>query len=372
MVDGSIEQRFKAAIGRSTQRSMSRTGLFRSVVPVLHDDVPTFMEAPHEHDAPDSDVIVFGFPYEGIRARDTRTLIEPGVPLENTLYARDGAGQAPDWIRRNALHYSLVQGPGLYAYELDPEFCVAEHISISDAGNLPIDLEVPAAELMHESSDRILERLGAERVPIILGGDDITPYVGLRTVSRQRQTRIAVIKFDAHFDLCWEPRYWAGSAWARSMEAGYLDPSNLAIIGVRGFRNPAFFGEVARELGVSWWTVTDVARNGMQACVRAAIERACDGADYLYLSFDVDVMDPAYLPAQKYPEPAGLTSREAVAGVRTAVLEGPPLCGADIDCLAPAYDCNGLGGQLAARLMVEAIAACAYKRAGRSVSATQP
>ena len=256
----------------------------------------------------------------------------------------------------------LVHGPGIHHYEIDPEFRLAENISISDAGDLPVDLAVRTEAMLHDASDRLGAIIGANRIPILLGGDDITPYVGLRAVARQRQARIAVIKFDAHFDLCWEPRYWAGSEWARSMEAGFLRPEDLAIIGIRGFRNPSVFGEVARELGVRYWTLPMIDEKGIVACVREAVDAVAGQADYLYLSFDVDVMDPAFLPAQKYPEPAGLTAREAVRGLRAAVAAGPPLCGFDLACLAPRYDVNGLGSQLAARFAVEVIASHAYRR----------
>ena len=358
----SIEERFRIAAERSAARTLKSGSSFRSVVPILHDDVPTFIEAPHDEDLANSDVVVCGFPYEGYRARDTRTMIEPGVPLEHTVYARDGAWEAPDAIRRHSLHYSLVHGPGIHHYEIDPDFRLTDSLSISDAGDLPVDLAVPTEAMIHAASDRLGEIVGAQRIPILLGGDDITPYVGLRAVARQRKARIAVIKFDAHFDLCWEPRYWAGSEWARSMEAGFLRPEDLAIIGIRGFRNPSVFGEVAKELGISWWTLPAIDEKGVVTCVREALDAVAGHADFLYLSVDVDVMDPAFLPAQKYPEPAGLTAREAVQGLRTAVAAGPPLCGFDLACLAPRYDVNGLGSQLAARFAVEVIASHAFRR----------
>ena len=156
------------------------------------------------------------------------------------------------------------------------------------------------------------------------------------------------------------------------MEAGYLRPEDLAIVGIRGFRNPSVFGEVARELGVPYWTLPAIDEKGIVACVREAVDAVAGQADFLYLSFDVDVMDPAFLPAQKYPEPAGLTAREAVRGLRLGPWrQGPPLCGFDLACLAPRYDVNGLGSQLAARFAVEVIASHAYRRytdAQRSLS----
>ena len=361
MTKRTIEERFLAAIDRTQEKAQKKARgkpkAFRSLVPELAGGVPTFVEAPHEKDAKGSDVVVFGLPYEGYRARDTRTMVQPGAPLENTLYARDGASQAPDWIRRNSLHYSLLHGPGLFGYEFDAGFRLTEALSLSDAGNLVVDYERTSEEVLHEASDRMAAVLGETRIPVILGGDDIIPYVGVRTVQAQRSKKIAVVKFDAHFDLCWEPRYWAGSAWARAMEAGYLEPENLAIIGVRGWRNADFFGEVAKEFGIPWYSITDIEERGILDCVQEAINRVGSGTDCLYLSFDVDVMDPAFLPAQKYPEPAGMTAREAILGLRAAVDSGPTLCGVDITCLSPQHDVNGLGGQLAARLVVETLAA---------------
>lgn len=356
-----VETAFLAGIDRAARRPVKAARFFRSIVPVLPSGAPTFMESPHNYDAPNSEIVVMGFPYEGIRARDTRTMVQPGTPLENTPYARDGACAAPDHIRRWSLHYAMTHGPGLHHYELDHDYRVGDALSVSDAGDLPAKLEGPTEPVVREAADRLVEVIGANRIPVLLGGEDITPYVGVSAVARQRQKKIAVIKFDAHFDLCWEPRFWAGSAWARCMEEGYLDPANLAIIGVRGLRNPTFFVEVARELGVHYCTIADIEEKGIAACVSQAIAKISKGVDHLYVSFDVDVMDPAFLPAQKYPEPAGLTSREAVKGIRTAILDGPAFCGFDIDCLAPAYDVNGLGGQLAARLAVESMAAHGYR-----------
>lgn len=93
-----------------------------------------------------------------------------------------------------------------------------------------------------------------------------------------------------------------------------------------------------------------------------AAQRAGDGTAGVYLTFDIDVVDPAFCPAQKYPEPAGLTAREAVAAVR-AIGTAVPLLGFDLCCLAPRYDTRvGTGRQLAARLFAEALGTLAWRR----------
>lgn len=356
-----IEDRFNAAVARAAQRSAAG-GRIRSLPVLLHDDVPTFMESPHHYDVKTSDMVVVGVPYESIRAQDPRNFVLTGYPLTETIYAKEGAFEAPDAIRRHSIHYSLVHGPGGYYPERDRDFHLAEAVSICDAGNLKFDMTRPAERILQDASDQILDLIAPDRVPVILGGEDIVPYVGMRAVARQRNARIAVIKFDQHFDLCWEPRWWAGSAWARCMEEGYLQPENLAVIGIRGMRNPTFYHEVARELGVAFWTMDDIDRRGIVACVTEAIERVTRDADYVYLSFDVDVMDTACMPAQKYPEPAGMTGREILRALRLVIDNGPPLCGFDIDCLAPRHDVNGIGTHLAARCVLEVVASHGFRR----------
>jgi len=90
---------------------------------------------------------------------------------------------------------------------------------------------------------------------------------------RQRKQRVAVLKFDSHYDLAWEPRYWAGSQWARCFEGGYLDPANFAEIGIRGTRNSLAWHEAARELDIGIWTLQDVEEKGIRQCVRGALAR---------------------------------------------------------------------------------------------------
>jgi len=120
--------------------------------------------------------------------------------------------------------------------------------------------------------------------------------------------------------------------------------------------------EVARTLGHSVWTLADVDRQGIEAVVDAALARATDAADGVYVSLDIDVVDPVYCPAQKYPEPAGLTSKQIIAALRK-IGQSADIKGFDLGCLGPQYDDRvGTGSHLAARLFVEVLAAMAWRR----------
>jgi arginase family enzyme len=354
-----IERRFRTALDRAAQ---SRYRFDRRVLRILHGDVPTFMEAPPRAEVERPDIVVVGVPYEGVKIRDRFTFVPATASLQEPIYARTGADKAPDAIRRNSVYYSLDHSGGLFP-ERGRGFRIADAVALCDGGNMPIDHAVPAEETLHEAADRITAMLGEGAVPIVLGGDDTVPYVGMRSVARQRARRFSVIKLDSHFDLSWEPRYWAGSQWARCMEAGYLAPENFALIGIRGLRNANMWHEIAEELGVRYWTMQEVEEKGIAAVTRAAIAAVTPGTDALYLSLDLDVVDPAFLPAQKYPDPAGLTAREVLRALRIAVDEGPPLAGFDMACLGPDFDVNGLGAQLAARCAVEVIGGHAWRKA---------
>lgn len=260
------------------------------------------------------------------------------------------------------MYYSLDHSGGLFP-ERARGFKIVDAVSVADGGNLDVDSAGPPGEVLDRASDQVARLAPADGVIVLLGGDDTVPYVGVRALARARRGRIAVVKFDSHFDLSWEPRYWAGSQWARLFEGGWLDPSNLAIIGIRGLRNSIMWQEVAEELRVAYWTMADVDERGIEECVREALERVADEVDGLYISLDLDVVDPAFLPAQKYPDPAGLTAREVLRALRVAVDEGPRLVGFDLACLGPAYDIHGLGAQLAARCVVEVIGSFGYRRA---------
>ena len=355
---GDIEARFREAQARAGRRPER---IERRLKRILAGDVPTFMEAPTLAEAPGAAAVVFGVPYEGVKILDPVTFLPAAAEHQSAIYSRTGADRAPAAIRRNAIYYSLDHSGGMF-HERGRGFRIADHLRLADAGDAVIDHSQPAEETLNAAAAWIAGALPPGAVPIILGGDDTVPYVGMRAVANAART--AVIKLDSHFDLAWEPRFWAGSQWARCMEAGYLAPENLAILGIRGLRNGISWYEAAEALGVHWWTMDDIERLGIGACVAQAIAKACAGCERVYLSLDLDVIDPAFLPAQKYPDPGGLTARETLAALRLVVDEGPPICGFDMACLGPDFDVNGLGAQLASRAAVEVIGALAWRKAG--------
>jgi arginase family enzyme len=208
-------------------------------------------------------------------------------------------------------------------------------------------------------SAKVGEILDAGAVPLVLGGDHSTPAPVLAALSQRVKGNIGVIVFDSHYDLSLEPPYYAGSQWAQCFHLPNIKPTNLVLIGIRGLRHCLYEKYVAEELGIQAFNMHQIEEQGIDEVVNQALERACDGTENLYLSLDIDVMDPAYIPAQKYPEPAGLTTRQMISALRQ-VGGRRKVAGFDLCCLGPQYDLRtGISSQTCARFFVEVLATIA-------------
>ena len=328
---------------------------------LLRKGVPTFAESPHigVADAEGYDAVVYGIPFEGMVVKDPRTFYPQGTAPEpgSDLYSRPGAYDAPAAIRQASLFYSLDHSGGLM-----PErgLTLADHLRLADAGDAAIGDQRPE-ELIEWVPGELEQIVSAGAVPLVIGGDHLVPIFPLTAIHRVLGKRVGVITYDSHLDLSWEPRYWAGSQWARAMELGVLDPANLVHIGIRGLRNSVLWEAAAEELGIQYFTMQDVEERGLAQVNAAALERALDGVDLLYVSVDVDAFDPAAVPAQKYPEPGGLSSRELIASLRQVIGGATQLAGFDFCCLGPAYDHQHTGSAVAARCFVEVLGALAER-----------
>jgi arginase family enzyme len=351
----------EAAFGRAgeaARRSPARVE--RRIEALLARDTPTFLECPHvdlDDDLSGYDAIMLGLPFESVIVKDPRTFYPQGTapPPGTDLYAREGSYDAPGAIRRASLFFSLDHSNGWL-----PEhgLVLGEHVRVGDAGDLPLR-ELTPEQALDQAAAAVEQIVRAGAVPVAIGGDHLIALFVVAGIHRASGKRIGVIAYDAHLDLSWEPRYWAGSQWARAMELGILDPRNLVPIGVRGARNSIFWQRAAEELGVRYFSMREVDRLGLEEVNRQALERAWDGAEALYVTLDVDAFDPAALPAQKYPEPGGFGAREILRSLEQVVGHGDGICGFDFNELGPHYDHQHHGAALAARCVVEVLAGLA-------------
>ena len=368
-----------------------------------YDRVPTFMDLPVAVAADDLegvDVAFLGMAYEGIKLASPREFLPDEHPhaRSDSVYFRTGADEAPAAVRRYSLHHSIHHSYGLFV-EYDPDFFIFKHLKAADAGDVDIVPADPDTSF-ERCEERVGEVVGSGTVPLVCGGDHSITLPVMRAVARAAEARaksgsvaasgpethgaksgsagagapdgssggsgrLGLIQFDSHYDLCMEPPHYAGSQFLQILDLPNVDPANFVQIGMRGIRQAPFEVEVAKDLGHAVFTMGDIDRDGIEAVIGAAIERVTDGTDGVYITFDIDVVDPVFCPAQKYPEPAGLDSKQSIAALRR-IGAAANIVGFDLCCLGPQYDDRvGTGSHLAARLFVEVLAAMAWRRRGR-------
>ena len=251
-----------------------------------------------------------------------------GVPFDNGTSYRPGARFGPMAVRQASRHLR----PGHHV-ELDTSPFRA--IQVVDAGDVPV---TPF------SIDTAVEQIGAHaaelvtggRAVIAIGGDHTIALPMLRAVAREHGP-VALVHFDAHLDT-WDTYFDApithGTIFRRAFEERLLVEDHSVHIGIRG---PLYDrADLADDAGFGFRTIraSDVDIMGVRETIGTIAERT--GGLPVYLSLDIDVLDPAFAPGTGTPEAGGLTSRELLSVLRG--LTGLHLVGADVVEVAPAYD----------------------------------
>jgi len=342
-------------------------GIFRKSR--VYDDVPSFMEVPvarTPEDLKGADVVFIGFPWEMGQQLDSTTFAETGPrpPDPDAVIARSGAYLASGYIRKYSAHYAMAISGGYYPEEGE-DFRLADYLKIMDYG----DVDVKPWDI-GESTRRAVEKVShivrAGAIPFVFGGDHSTPYPIVKAISDNSEGKIGVINFDGHYDIGLSGPLNAGNAFGKIMENCKAEPENLVIIGIKGGAyNTPMMHKVAQQIGASVFTMMDVERMGMEKVVERAIEIAGRGTDRVYVSLDTDSLDPVTFPAQKYPDPYGITFWQARAALRILSREAN-LCGFDLVCMGPTYDHKGVGALTACRFYIELLKGVAFRKAKRA------
>ena len=273
-----------------------------------------------------------------------------GVPFDSGVSYRPGARFGPGAVRAG----SKLLRP--YHPQLDVEpWSVLQVADAGDAAVNPFDLREAVAQI-EAAADATYA--SAERI-ITVGGDHTIALPLLRAVHR-RHGPVALVHFDAHLDT-WDTYFGAptthGTPFRRASEEGLLAMDHACHVGIRG---PLYSRDdlaADRKLGFATVSTHDVARRGVDDAIDRIRERV--GNLPVYLSIDIDVLDPAHAPGTGTPEPGGLTTREL-----QMILHGLAdltVVGADVVEVAPAYDHAELTAMAAANVVYEYLGMFALK-----------
>ncbi|WP_113704456.1 agmatinase [Nonomuraea lactucae] len=250
-----------------------------------------------------------------------------GVPFDSGVSYRPGARFGPAAVREA----SRLLRPYHPALDVSP----FERVQVADAGDIACN-PFNIGEAVETIDAAASELLAAGAKPVTIGGDHTIALPLLRAVSRVHGP-VALLHFDAHLDT-WDTYFGAaythGTPFRRAVEEGILDTEALSHVGIRGPLYGRRDLEEDRRLGFGILTSRDVMRRGVDEVVDMLRRRVGDRP--LYVSIDIDVLDPAHAPGTGTPEAGGLTSRELLEILRG--LAGANLVGADVVEVAPSYD----------------------------------
>jgi agmatinase len=268
-----------------------------------------------------------------------------GIPFDSGVSYRPGARFGPSGIRAG----SKLLRPYHPYLDVYP-WGVQQVVDAGDVAVNPLDLMAAVGQV--EAAATLL--LGqADRI-VTIGGDHTVALPLLRAMSA-RHGPIALVHFDAHLDT-WDTYFGApythGTPFRRAVEEGLLDLDVSAHVGIRGPLYSARDLTDDRSLGFAIVSTVEVARRGVDEAIDRV--RARVGDRPVYVSIDIDVLDPAHAPGTGTPEPGGLTTREMQLILRG--LADLDIVGADVVKVAPAYDHAELTTIAAANLVYELVA----------------
>ena len=259
-----------------------------------------------------------------------------GLPFDGTASFRSGSRDGPDAIRLASFNFESYDS----YYRVD-----LSDLKICDLGNMELGADPAYAQ---ETIKEGIALLPERAVPIFLGGEhSITPAI---VEGLGRRASLDVLVLDAHLDL--REEYGCTKASHACASRRILEKDGLAgyaSIGIRSGSREEFVW--AGENGISYFTARQVREEGIDAVLDRALEKM--QCERLYLSIDLDVLDPAYAPAVGNPEPFGISSWDVQRVIERLA---PRLVGLDINELTPAYD-RGETALLAARMARDFIAA---------------
>jgi agmatinase len=269
-----------------------------------------------------------------------------GAPFDGGTTYRSGTRFGPQGIRK----ISALYGP--YSFELGVD--LRESLTVCDLGDIftiPANIE-KTFDQISKATAHVFET-GA--FPIVLGGDHSIGYPTVRGVAERLNGKLGIIHFDRHVDTQetdLDERMHT-TPWFHATDIPNVPAKNLVQIGIGGWQAPRPGVKVGRERGTTIMTVTDCVEMGIEEAAKKALEVAWDGVDAVWLSFDVDCLDAAFVPGTGWPEPGGFLPREVLKFIQ--LISEMPLAGMEVVECSPPYDNAEITSLIATRVICDTL-----------------
>jgi len=264
-----------------------------------------------------------------------------GVPFDLGLNYRTGARDGPAGVRSASRIIRRVHPvSGIKPFEI---------CNVADLGDAPVN--PMNKDLSIAQIQEFFEELNAKNItPIAIGGDHTVPLPVVRAIAQERP--IGILHVDSHADvldtLCGDKENHA-TFMRRALEEDLLDKDRVIQIGMRGSRFSSDDVKYSYDVGYNVVTMDEYEEMGRAAVIRKALEILGDGP--IYISIDIDGLEPAYMPGTAVPEIGGILPRDMQVILRS--LQGREIVGADICEISPCFDPTGITCVTVANLMFE-------------------
>jgi agmatinase len=265
-----------------------------------------------------------------------------GAPFDGGTTYRSGTRFGPQAMR-------AISGLGS-GYNFETGVDLWESLDIVDVGDISV---IPAnIEKTFDQIDKAIGYIHERAVfPVVLGGDHSIGYPDVRGIAPQIDGNVGIIHFDRHSDLSeynFDERMH-GTPFFHATNIPNAPATNLVQIGIGGWTGNRQGVQVARERRATVITMTDVERWGIERICEMALEIAWKNAKAVFLSFDIDCVDPGYAPGTGTPESGGFTPREVFRMLDIVTREG--LVGMEVVEVAPQYDVGEITSLLGVRVI---------------------
>lgn len=272
-----------------------------------------------------------------------------GVPFDSGCSFRPGARFGPESIRS---HSRLIR-PYMIKMQQRP-LLERQVVDAGDVAATPFGIQMATEQIVNACR----ENLKAARRLVLMGGDHTLSYPAIKAV-KEKFGPVVLIHFDSHLDT-FPPMYgqdvWHGSPFRKCWDENLLAKDGSTHIGIRATTYSVQDFDDSDKMGIATLTAEDVHEKGTKACIDVIRTRYRErgGGAPVYLSVDIDVLDPSVAPGTGTPEFGGLLAHQLLSILRG--LEGLPIVGADVVEVAPAYDHAGITAMAGANVILEEIA----------------